>query len=61
MYRNPRMHPIIAADAYEIWENVHGSDPPRHKDDDDVVVTGAMTSDGILPEGKVCVCAFVCV
>ncbi|CAN0185278.1 unnamed protein product [Pylaiella littoralis] len=52
VYRNPSMHPVIAADAFEIWENAHSSDPPKHGDDDDVVVAGAMTADGVIPEGK---------
>ena len=55
LYRNATLHPVIAADAFEIWENAHAS-KPRRPDGDVVVVTGAMTADGVLPRGKVYNC-----
>lgn len=58
VYRSPTVHPIIAADAFEIWENVHAAETPR-PDDDTVVISGARTADGTsVPQETVCVCAF---
>ncbi|CAN0490582.1 unnamed protein product, partial [Ectocarpus sp. 8 AP-2014] len=55
VYRSPTVHPIIAADAFEIWENVHAAETPR-PDDDTVVISGARTADGnFVPQEKVCV------
>lgn len=52
VYRNATLHPVIAADAFEIWENARAS-KPRRPDKDVVVVTGALTADGVLPRAKV--------
>ncbi|CAN0046898.1 unnamed protein product, partial [Ectocarpus sp. 12 AP-2014] len=52
VYRSPTVHPIIAADAFEIWENVHAAEIPR-PDEDTVVISGARTADGnFVPQEK---------
>lgn len=60
MYRNATLHPVVAADVFEIWENVHASEP-RRADKDVVVVTGALTADGVLPRAKVRTPGYLCV
>lgn len=51
VYRNPVVHPLVAASAFEEWENYH---PREIRPDGDVVtIAGAACENGEVPEGKV--------
>lgn len=52
LHRSKVLHPLMAAAAFEVWENLHKDDPSK-PDDTLVTVTGLELPDGSIPEAKV--------